>query len=168
MTASAKKHVTILFLRREGEVLLAMKKIGFGSGKWNGTGGKLESDETALQAAVRECQEEIGVTPLAPQKVGEIDFRLGGNIASASHMHNNYAHVYVATAWQGEPHETDEMRPQWFAEDAIPYDQMWPDDRLWLPLILAGKRFRASFTLDENETIVHSEVIELTEGEDFA
>ena len=50
---------TVVFLIRENQVLLAMKKRGFGEGKWNGVGGKLDPGETVEQALVRECQEEI-------------------------------------------------------------------------------------------------------------
>ncbi len=57
------KKYSLLFLLREDEILLVMKKRGFGSGRWNGVGGKFESGETAEQATIRECQEEIGVTP---------------------------------------------------------------------------------------------------------
>lgn len=137
------KLVTILFLRRDDEILLAMKKRGFGEGKWNGAGGKVEPDENEWQAAIRECQEEIGVTPLDPQLVGTIKF-YEKNDPSFGH----HAHIFVARKWQGEPAETEEMRPQWFKLKDIPYDQMWVDDRLWLPLVLDGKLFRAEITLD--------------------
>lgn len=46
----------------EGErVLLAMKKRGFGQGKWNGVGGKPNEGEKIEVAADREILEEIGV-----------------------------------------------------------------------------------------------------------
>jgi len=149
-----KQPVTILFLRREGEILLAMKKRGFGVGKWNGVGGKVEPGETPLQAAIRECEEEIGVTPQHVHKLCELDFYLTNDPDF-----NNYAHVYEATTWQGEPHETDEMAPQWFALTAIPYDKMWGDDRLWLPKVLAGERFRGTITVDGDENIVAHDLI---------
>ncbi|HSW99196.1 MAG TPA: 8-oxo-dGTP diphosphatase [Candidatus Saccharimonadales bacterium] len=158
-----KQHATLLFLRREGEILLAMKKRGFGAGKWNGAGGKVEEGETPLQAAIRETEEEVGVTPLNPRKVAEIDFYL-----TTDPDFNNYAHVFIADAWRGDPHETEEMRPQWFPLDAIPYPQMWGDDIDWLPALLAGKRFKATYTLDGGDVIVHSDTTYLKDGEDFA
>lgn len=157
-----KQHCSLLFLRREGEILLAMKKRGFGKGKWNGAGGKVEPGETTLQAAIRETEEEIGVTPREPRKVAEIDFYI-----TTEPDFNNYAHVYVADAWDGVPHETEEMRPQWFVLDAIPYPEMWGDDIAWLPEVLAGKRFKASYTLDGDDNIVQSETTYLKQGEDF-
>lgn len=56
---------TLLFLIKDDHVLLAMKKRGFGAGNWNGVGGKIEAGESIEQALVRECQEEIGVTPIS-------------------------------------------------------------------------------------------------------
>jgi 8-oxo-dGTP pyrophosphatase MutT (NUDIX family) len=41
-----------------------MKKRGFGNGKYNGFGGKVENGETIQQAAIRETIEESGLTPL--------------------------------------------------------------------------------------------------------
>lgn len=65
---------TLLFLRRGDELLLAMKKRGFGKGKWNGVGGKLEAGETLEQALIRETVEETGVRPTAWQAVGKFTF----------------------------------------------------------------------------------------------
>lgn len=156
------KHVTLVFLRRGNEILLAMKKRGFGEGKWNGAGGKVENGETPLQAAVREAQEEIGVTPRNLQQVGEIDFYLKEDPGF-----NHYAHIYMATDWSGDPQETEEMRPKWFNLADIPYGKMWGDDKYWLPDALAGKRFKATYTLDKDDTIVESDVSYLNEGEEF-
>jgi mutator protein MutT len=137
------KHVTLLFLRRDNQILLAMKKRGFGAGKWNGVGGKADEGETIEETAIRECQEEIGVTPTNLKKVGELHF------FDLPHV-EHYCHVYVAETWEGEPAETEEMRPEWFDTDKIPYDSMWPDDIYWLPIMLEGKLFKGKIILDED------------------
>ena len=56
----SKKILTLVFLREDCRVLLGMKKRGFGAGKWNGFGGKIETGETITEAAVREVKEECG------------------------------------------------------------------------------------------------------------
>lgn len=48
-----KKLYTLAFLRRESEILLGYKKRGFGKGKWNGFGGKVDPGETIEHAAIR-------------------------------------------------------------------------------------------------------------------
>ena len=142
------KHVTLLFLRRDRELLLAMKKRGFGVGKWNGAGGKVETGETYEQATIRECQEEIGVTPGSLRKVGELRFF---DLPDVEH----YCHIYTTTEWEGEPRETEEMRPQWFAESSVPFDDMWPDDRFWIPLMLDDKLFKGTVTVEGNTLRKH-------------
>lgn len=148
---------TLLLLRREDQVLLAMKKRGFGEGYWNGVGGKLEPGETVEQAMVRECQEEIGVTPTKYYKVAELDFNSGDKKVGLE----LFAYVYVATEWQGEPTETEEMRPQWFNITDIPYDQMWQDDPHWMPHVFAGKSLKGTFVFDEKENLLSHEIIEV-------
>ena len=56
------KLSTLCFLIEDDRILLAMKKRGFGEGKWNGVGGKVNEGETVEAAAIRETEEEIGVT----------------------------------------------------------------------------------------------------------
>jgi len=144
------KRVTLLFLRRGDEILLALKKRGFGEGKWNGVGGKADEGESYLAAAIRECQEEIGVTPISPKLVGKIDFH---ELTDPSFRH--FTHVYVADKWEGEPVETEEMRPQWFKVSQLPYDKMWVDDATWYPLMLENKLFTADFVLDGDRMHTH-------------
>jgi 8-oxo-dGTP diphosphatase/2-hydroxy-dATP diphosphatase len=38
-----------------------MKKRGFGKGKWNGFGGKVEEGECIEDSAIRELEEECGL-----------------------------------------------------------------------------------------------------------
>jgi mutator protein MutT len=149
------KHVTLLFLRRDNQLLLAMKKRGFGASKWNGVGGKVEDGESYEQGAIRECQEEIGVTPLGLRAVGELHFF---DLPDVEH----YCHVYTCDSWEGEPDETEEMAPKWFDTTAIPYDQMWPDDEFWLPLLLAGKLFQGTIVVAD-DTVERCDVREVSQ-----
>ena len=40
--AAPKKLLSLVYVRRGTQILLGLKKRGFGQGKWNGFGGKLE------------------------------------------------------------------------------------------------------------------------------
>ncbi len=142
------KHVTLLFLLRDNEILLAMKKRGFGVGRWNGVGGKIEPDETIEEATARECREEIGVNPGALEKVAHLTFAFPDGTPDI------LAHVYITREWEGEPVETEEMAPRWFALGDIPYGEMWQDDAFWLPHVLAGKKLVARFVFTQDEVMI--------------
>lgn len=144
------KQLTLCFLLRTDEVLLAMKKRGVGAGKWNGSGGKVEAGETIRQAAIRETQEELGVTPRNLKQVGFFDFH-----------HPAFNHVQVSvftsTSWDGEPTESEEMAPKWFKISEIRYKEMWADDVYWLPLVLEGKQVQGTFRFnDKGEILEHN------------
>ena len=62
-------ETTLCLLRKNNKILLAVKKRGFGEGKYNGVGGKIEKGETPDQAMVRETSEEISVIPTKYEKV---------------------------------------------------------------------------------------------------
>ena len=147
---------TIVFLVRDDEILLAMKKRGQGVGLWNGAGGKVEPGETIEEAMIRECQEEIMVTPTEYKQVAIHNFEWAVKAKEPSRLID--AHTFVATAWEGEPQETEEMAPKWFKIDEIPFAQMWQDDILWLPLVLKGKKLQTHFVFDENNTMISAEL----------
>ena len=46
------------------------------------------------------------------------------------------------------------MRPHWFPHDAIPYKDMWPDDKLWIPWLLKGKKFKGYFKFEGHDNIL--------------
>ena len=144
------KTLSLLFLRKDDQILLAMKKRGFGEGRWNGVGGKVEADETIEQAMIRETQEEIGITPTIYEKVADIRFDEYFK-GEPTLMH---VHVFTATEWTGQPQESEEMAPKWFSANDIPYDDMWPDDPYWLPEVIEGKKISADFKLDEKDAII--------------
>lgn len=136
-----RERANLCFIVKDGRVLLIRKKRGLGAGKINGPGGKLEPGETALVSAIRETQEEIGVTPLRLEERGVLHFQFADG-------YSLHCAVFLAPDFDGEPIETAEAIPLWLAIDAIPYDEMWADDRHWLPRLLDGDRFEAWFEFD--------------------
>lgn len=153
------RNATLLFLvKKEGEhisdVCLAMKKRGFGAGRWNGMGGKVQ-DESIESATVRETEEEVGVKVLENdlQKVGKIFFTF-----PAKPEWDQIVHVFLTEKWEGEPKESEEMKPEWFNVDDIPYSEMWPADRYWIPLMIEGKCINAAISFGEGDTILDQRV----------
>ena len=147
------RQETLLFVidKQAGRVLLAMKKVRFGAGKWNGTGGRVEEGETPEEAAVREAKEEVGITLRGShvESRGAIEFSFEGKPDWTRHVH-----LFVSSAWEGKPMESEEMAPQWFELDSVPYERMWIDDALWLPQLLAGQSIDASFRFNADGSAI--------------
>ena len=133
------------------ELLLAMKKRGFGVGKWNGVGGKIDlekGDKNITEAAIRETEEEIGVKIKDLEKVAILDFYFPYHSAW-----DQLVHVFLVKDWEGEPRESEEMLPKWFKIGDIPFKGMWDDDKLWLPQVLEGKKLKAKFVFKKGEKV---------------
>ncbi|MBX3086580.1 MAG: 8-oxo-dGTP diphosphatase [Anaerolineae bacterium] len=120
---------------KQERVLLGLKKVRFGEGKITGFGGKQEDEETPTQTVVREMREEAGLTieERDLQHLGQLTFSF-----SAKPEWDMIVQVYRVDKWRGDPGESEEMKPQWFAFNEIPYSQMWADASHWLPLALQG------------------------------
>lgn len=141
------KRVTLCLLMKEGKILLAMKKRGFGMGRWNGVGGKVNEDENIETAAAREVREEIGIK-VKPENLvpsGKLKFYFRNKPEWDQEMH-----IFLAKDWVGESRESEEMKPQWFDIDKMPYESMWPDDKYWLPLFVKGKNVAGEFHFSDD------------------
>ena len=103
------RKTTLCFLIRGSNILLAKKKRGFGEGKWNGAGGKVERGETIREPASREAHEEIGVviSPQSLERKAILTF-----IFSHKPEWNQECHAFFTTEWVGEPEESEEMAPR--------------------------------------------------------
>ena len=151
-----RKILTLCIIHQHPHVLLGMKKTGFGQGRWNGFGGKVEEGETIEDAARREIFEEAGVNVTDMSKAGVIEFAFQGNPEVLE------VHIFRAGIFEGEPAESDEMQPRWFPVDEIPYNAMWPDDVYWLPLLLTGKKFKGRFLFEGHDHILEQTLQEVT------
>ncbi len=127
------RHTTLCYVIKNDQVLLAMKKRGFGIGKWNGPGGKVGEGETPEQGCRREFMEETGCGLDGLEERGAIEF-----VFESRPEWHQYCHIYVASDVEGEPQETEEMFPRWYGLDALPWGDMWESDALWLDDLLKG------------------------------
>lgn len=134
---------TVSIVYQYPRVLLGMKKERFGRGKYNGFGGRVEKGETLEQATVREAFEEAGIMLINPKLVGKLLFQF--QAGEQDHL----VHFFKADKFSGTPRESDEMKPEWFEIDKIPYDKMRKDDKYWLPLLLSGKKFKGEFIFNK-------------------
>jgi 8-oxo-dGTP diphosphatase len=140
------EKAVLSFMLQGERLLLIRKKRGLGAGKVNAPGGRIEPGETAMEAAIRESVEEVHMEPKNPQKRGELFFQFKDG-------YKLHGEIFFSDTHAGTPTETDEADPFWCSVDAIPYDDMWEDDRYWLPLALNATPFRAYFIFDDDRML---------------
>lgn len=148
--------LTLGFLFRNNKILLAMKKRGFGTGKWNGYGGKLLEGESSEDGLLREVKEESGITLTKNQlkEMGKLDFYF-----TDKKEWDQSVIVYRVDDFVGEPEETEEMKPEWFDYDSIPYSEMWAGDDQWIPLVVANKNFTGEITFtEEGQKVINCKI----------
>ena len=153
MTDTSVETVVIVYDKIDNRILLGMKKTGFGSGKWNGFGGKFDpsKDKNIKDTARRELMEETGgINGIIPLLMGIITFRFPENPDEKVHE----VHFFRIDTFMGEAKETEEMRPKWFPLKDIPYNQMWADDAYWMPLLLKNKKFKGEMSFSKSGEIL--------------
>lgn len=139
---------TLLFIIEGGRILLIEKKRGLGAGKINAPGGRLEPNESAFDAALRELKEEIGVEATNVRELGQVSFQFIDG-------YSLHCHVFRADTCVGAPIETDEANPFWVPLAEIPYEKMWADDATWLPHLIADRKFRGRYVFDGDAMLSH-------------
>ncbi len=107
-------HVTVVcaLIERQGRLLVAQRAVGRTmAGMWEFPGGKIQADETADQAIVREIHEELGCT-IRPVR------------ALRAHTHE-YPDVtvtlmpYLCDLVEGEPSALEHAQLRWVAESEL-------------------------------------------------
>ncbi len=142
----------ICHILHDESLLLLRKERGFGEGKYNAPGGKIEPEETPKECVLREVREETGLKIEDPVEYGFLTFYFG-----ARDKPSWTARIFLAKEFSGTLKGGPEGNPQWTRITKIPYDEMWEDDRYWLPLLLRRQKFRGTFYFDEQgENILDS------------
>lgn len=139
-------RATLVFVVRDGEILLIRKLRGLGRGKINGPGGRLEGGESPLECAVREAREELGIEPRRVAEAGELLFQFVDG-------YSIHVTVFRAADLVGHPVATEEAVPLWTPVEEIPFDEMWEDDRIWLPRLLEGVAFCGRFVFEDDRLL---------------
>jgi len=136
---------------REGKVLLAWRQEGFGKNKYNPFSGPIAPGGNASKAATRDLKAQSGLQAVDIAKLGKLVIVLQGNAIALD------IDVFRVTSWRGDVTEVDDIRPRWFASPTgksspklpvVPFDQMFADNELWLPLLTAGKYFIGRIDFD--------------------
>ncbi len=125
-----KRIGTVCFIIQDNNILLALIEYGPNDRKWNGIGGHVDSNESPEDAVVREFSEETYI------KVNKNDLIKVLEINSDIKLL-----VYKTNHWQGEikAKEISLKEFRWFDKDEIPFDQMYPDNKEWLPKLFVNE-----------------------------
>jgi len=136
----------------ERKLLLGKKLRGFGTGKYNGFGGRLEREETPAHCAKRELMEEANLSI-------DLDEFVKGSVGKLSFTFQDREHIemlvhlfHINVQFRNATHNTckgtiidpdairacDEMIPEWFDWGEIPLHQMFADDSIWLTYYLSS------------------------------
>ncbi len=165
MTLMSARAVVLCFVFRHHpvtgaqQVLLGLKKSGFGVGKVVAPGGKVEPGESDEVAASRELLEETGleISAAAMTRLGTIDFvfpaRPASDMCSAI-----FTAPLSAARTSLEPHESQELAPEWHDVNGLPFGRMWDDAAHWLPNVILGEPFAVILTLNQDNVTLASAV----------
>ncbi len=143
--------MTLVYPVKDTQTLLGLKKLRIGQGTYVGFGGRVEPNESIEETAIRELQEECGLTTST------------GNLINRGclKIHNpRYAalgvlkiHIFTLTSWKGTTHETDEMKPEWFERKRMPWEKMRESEAYWLPAVLNGRKVEVEIWYDIAENL---------------
>lgn len=152
------KKTTLCFVfdRESNKLLMIEKKRGQGAGKWNVPGGKIQPGEDSETAAIRETREETGIIPLKVELAGKLEFYF-----PESDSWCNTCEVYRSEEFTGtlQP-ENDECSAHWIGLANIPFAKMWNDDKLWIPLLLAGKKFHRVYHFNAKDEMKSEQILD--------
>lgn len=140
------EEAVLCFVIEDERILLIHKKTGLGKGLINGPGGRIEINEYPMDAAIRECKEELNIEVQSLEKSGLLHFQFTDGYSLK-------VHVFKTQEYSGIPIETREARPIWADLDRIPYSKMWADDKIWIPLMLQNRSFKGYFIFNKQEML---------------
>lgn len=130
MPRSHRVKVAVALIKDEQNRFLVTQRPHHAShgGYWEFPGGKLELDELAETALIREIREEVGLEILQCQFLGEITHQYA--------THNVQLHIFLVTQFSGTPFcKEGQLDMQWIAKQEINHDLFPEANRGILDLI---------------------------------
>ena len=120
--------VAVALIRGDGKILLQQRRLGGAhGGLWEFPGGKIEEDESAESALVREIAEELGCT-LAVEALRPLTF--ASDARQPQHRREPYVILlYTCRDWHGEPQCLEGEAIAWFDVAELASLSMPPLDR---------------------------------------
>ena len=107
-----------ILINDAGEVLIAERMDGPFTGLWEFPGGKIDADEGASDALVRELQEELGVTVKNAEPLMAIDHAYPDRDVALE--------FFVVRQWQGEPRSIEGQALRWQSLDELDPRELLP------------------------------------------
>lgn len=156
------RETVIGYLVKGNEVLLGVRtrvSNDLGHHVIAGIGGGVEEGETPEEALKREILEEIEVNVTDWQKVGCVV-----NLSPHRPAWNMRVIIYLVTGFEAEPKKTVDIDPRWYPKNELPLPEMWSDNQITAPLVLAGKRITGSFLYGADGQIAEQWLTELAAG----
>ena len=82
------------------------------------------------------------------EKVGVLHF-----FREANPERDQDVHLFRGN-YDGTFEETEEMRPQWWDTNLLPYADMWEDDEIRMPKLIAGEQLDLVFRFDKEGKLI--------------
>ena len=120
------KNDSYLFLYRN------KKENDLNEGKWIGVGGHIEKGETKEDTLKREIKEETNLDIQSFTYHGEIIFK--------NDDYEEVMYLYTSDDFLGEMKPCDEGELHWVKKTDIMYLNLWEGDKVFLPLLIEGKK----------------------------
>lgn len=134
----SKCNSSLIYLENSrGEYLMlhrVKKKNDINHDKWIGVGGGFEHGESPEECALRETQEETGLTLTDCRFRGIVTFDCEG-------QETLYMHLFTASGWTGELTDCDEGELEWMPKEKV-YDlPIWEGDKIFFRLLEQERPF---------------------------
>ena len=151
-----KKFAQMIIVDSEmNRILLVHHKTDGLSGYYTGLLGEVNENETPQDAALRIARNMCGVSVQNADLRAIIEFTFDDSDVESEYQ-------YYTTQYEGQPQETEHIKPVWFDIDKIPYSLMPADDVIWYPPFLDGKLQRGKFHFArDSKTLLHYDVYEV-------
>ncbi len=111
-------HVAAAIIQDRGSILAAQRGYGEFKDGWEFPGGKLESNETAAEACIREIHEELEV------EIGNLE-----HLCTVEHDYDTFhlsMECFLCQIASGTIHDSEHENLRWLTKDSL-----WSVD--WLP-----------------------------------